>query len=285
MQTDLDEMIMRLGFTRLESQIYLYLLANGPDTGYAIAKGIDKAVANVYKGVEALAHKGAIEQASGNSKLCNAVPWRQLLDSEKKKYDDNLRTLSQSLKNLPRPKYDEEIYHIKNANRLKEHALSMIESARSIILADIEPAMVSFLNEALIKAAERGVEVRVKLYEETEMHGVNTVIRENGKAVYAKTQDVQLSISTDGNEMLKALLNSDCSRVIQAFHSRSALMALMLYNQLLYELVLTDLKRVIPEGDIESAKKILRNTEHLHPFSSENTTFDNFKENYKIHRE
>jgi hypothetical protein len=59
----------------------------------------------------------------------------------------------------------------------------------------------------------------------------------------------------------------------------------MLYNQLLYELVLTELKDVIPNGDIKQAQTILKNTEHLHVFSSENSVFDNFNQKYEHLRE
>ena len=44
-----DEILMQIGFTQLESEVYLYLLTEGAHTGYAVAKAIGKAVANVYK--------------------------------------------------------------------------------------------------------------------------------------------------------------------------------------------------------------------------------------------
>ena len=142
-----------------------------------------------------------------------------------------------------------------------------------------------WLKEPFIKAAKRGVEVRIKVYEEVDLPGVIVVLRHHGEQVYAKTNDLNFSICADGNEMMTALLTSDASQVIQAFRSKSVLMTLMLYNKLLYELVLTELKEVIPSGNINKAKQILKDTEHLHPFSSENAVFDSFKLRYETYRE
>ena len=80
-----DEILIQIGFTQLESEVYLYLLTEGAHTGYAVAKAIGKAVANVYKAIERLAQKGAVEQSSGNNKQCVALPWRQLITSRNEK--------------------------------------------------------------------------------------------------------------------------------------------------------------------------------------------------------
>ena len=280
-----QEILTQIGFSPLESDVYLYLLTKGPHTGYAIAKAIGKSIANVYKAVERLAQKGAVEQSSGDSKLCVAVPWRQLIESETKKFTVNMDALADALKRLPEQEDDEEVYQIKNAHHVKEQAIRIIENAQSIILANIEPQCVEWLKEPLINAAARGVEVRVKVYEKVELPGVIVVQRQNGTQVFAKTKDVQLNICADGKEMLVALFKTNTDEIIQAFRSKSALMALMQYNQLLYELVLTELKSAIPAGDITKAQSILSNTEHLHAFSTENAVFDSFNNKYKSLRE
>jgi len=276
---------MKIGFSQLESEVYLYLLTEGAHTGYAVAKATGKAVANVYKAIERLAQKGAVEQSSGTSKQCIAVPWRQLITSETKKFNSNMEALTHALTRLPEHQDDEQVYQIKNAGQVKDQAVHMIDNAERVILANIEPQLINFLREPLIAAAVRGVEVRIKVYEEVDMPGVIVVLRQNGKQVYDKTGDAQFQLCSDGKEMLNALLTLDTNDVIQAFRSKSALMTLMLYNQLLYELVLTDIKEVISMGDIEKAQQILHDTEHLHVFSSENGVFDNFNQRYKNLRE
>jgi hypothetical protein len=157
----------------------------------------------------------------------------------------------------------------------------MVENAEYIILANIEPNAVAWLKDPLIAAAKRGVEVRIKVYEPVELPRVNTVLKHDGSQIYGKTNDVQINLCTDGKEMLTAVLTLDLKGVIQAFRSKSALMTLMLYNELLYELILTDLKRIIALGDIDKAQKILSETEHLHVFGNENIIFEHFNQRYK----
>jgi sugar-specific transcriptional regulator TrmB len=280
-----DEILMQIGFTQLESEVYLFLLTEGAHTGYAVAKAIGKAIANVYKALERLAQKGAVEQSSGKSKLCVALPWRQLIASETKKFNTNMDSLTHALTRLPERQDDEQVYQIKNATQVKEQAIRMVENAKHIILANVEPQAMTWLMEPLKIAATRGVEVRIKVYEAVEIPGVTVVLRTNGSQIFEKTNDVQLGLCTDGKEMLSALLTMDTNDVIQAFRSKSALMTLMLYNQLLYELVLTELKDVIPKGDLKQAQTILKNTEHLHVFSTENSVFENINQKYKHLRE
>ena len=55
------QQLTEMGFTSLEAEIYLFLITTGSETGYAIAKGLNKATANVYKALDSLSAKGAIE--------------------------------------------------------------------------------------------------------------------------------------------------------------------------------------------------------------------------------
>ena len=276
-----DDKLMQLGFTKSESDVYLYLLTEGANTGYAVAKGIGKAVANVYKAIDSLAKKGAVEQTSGKNKLCIAVDWQQLIASESTKFKANIDSLAKCLEALPTKKNDEQVYQIQNAEHVKELSVSLIEKAKHILLADLEPKTLDWVKQPLIEAAERGVEVRVKVYEPVVLPGVITTLRMQGQQVYTETDDINFSICSDGNEMLTALLTSDSQNVIQAFRSQSALLTLTFYNKLLYELVLTELKEVIPKGEIERAQEILINTEHLHPFSNKNVVCESFQHRYK----
>jgi len=50
---------------------------------------------------------------------------------------------------------------------------------------------------------------------------------------------------------------------------------------LLYEFTLTQLKQVIPLGDIETAQKILKETNHLHPFTAKNHVMENYEKKYQ----
>jgi sugar-specific transcriptional regulator TrmB len=274
------EQLSGIGFTQLEADVYLYLLSQGSGTGYGIAKGINKAIANVYKALTSLSAKGAVSYSSSSSKNCSAVPWQQFLASEQKHYQSTIENLSQCLQQLPAQQQDEEVYQLKNAHQAIDQSIKIIESAQSVLLLDLHPDAVPWFLDSIVDAANRGVEVRAKIYEAVELPGVIVTLRDNGKQVYDKTQDIEFKVCADGAHMMLALLSADGKNVIQAFETRSSLMNLAIYSGLMYEMILTELKRIIPSGDIAQAQKVLINTEHLHPFSSENGVFDQYKKRY-----
>lgn len=276
--------LQQLGFTALETDIYLALLRHGDMTGYAVAKQVGKVVANVYKALESLHQKGAVLQLQQDQKRYAAVPWRQLLDHEQRKFSQTLSELATELESLPAPDAQEGVYQLKNLDQLLYDSRQLCRDAQSLLLADLQPAAVPLLAEELIAAAARGVEVRVKIYEPAELPGVHLTLRANGREVYGKTADVSLKLVADGNNFVMGLLSADVSRVIQAFKSRSALLNMSLFCGLIYELILTELKQSLAQNDLARSQQILADTAHLHPFSTKNQVFHQFNQRYSAAR-
>jgi len=279
---ELISQICQLGFTQLESEIYLHLLFNGENTGYAVAKGIGKAVANVYKGIDGLTRKGAVEVSIGDSKICHAVPWKRVLKSEQTRFAKNIDSLTESFEQLPEPQDNESVYQITNTSQLLQAGQILIEQSQSIVVAELEPMAAEHFAPMLQAAAERGVEVRVKVYRPIEIKHTHITLRKNGEQVFASTQDVSFKLCADGRESLIAALSSDFSSVIQAFKTKSALVSMDIYCGIIYELILTELKQAIPKGDIKRCQAILDETEHLHPFSTKNSVFKEYQSRYQL---
>ncbi|GEA10630.1 hypothetical protein [Alteromonas sp. KUL49] len=59
-------------------------------------------------------------------------------------------------------------------------------------------------------------------------------------------------------------------------------MSMTMHTQILYGQVLTDLKDFLKNNELEQAKTVLTDTEHLHPLSAENVVFQRYKARYKI---
>lgn len=272
--------LMRIGFTDLESDLYLALLQKGVMTGYAVAKVLGKPVANVYKALESLAGKGAVVHAHREKKMFRAIPWRQLLDDEQRRHRRVIEELARELEAVPEPDDDEEVYQLKNIDQVIADALHIIRNAETVLLAEIEPGAVPLFAESLVAAAKRGVEVRVKVYRPVALDGVKVTLRENGEEVFARTKDVHFKLAADGRVFLNVLLNVSMDAVIQAFRSHSSLMNMAVYCGLLYELVLTELKPAIAAGNLKEARSILEKTAHLHPFSSKNSVLDVYARRY-----
>ena len=272
--------LQKLGFTNLEAEIYLYLLKHGTSTGYGVSKGIGKAVANVYKGLDSLALKGGVVEATSDKKQFTATPWQQLLKQQEENHKQTIDALADAFKTMPAIEDDEQIYQVKHAEQALAAAEQMINEAENIILADIEPAVVPRLANALIEAASRGVEVRVKVYQRVELPGVNITLRDNGKVIYDKLREASIRVSADGKNCITALIGRELDYVVQAFRTKSALINMNIYTGLLYELVLTEIKQASIEDSLEGIQSILSETEHLHPFTTSNVVFEQYRKRY-----
>ena len=179
---------------------------------------------------------------------------------------------------------DEQVYQIAQVDLVIEHSLKLINNAQHLLMVEVEPDAVPFIKNALEKAADRGVEVWLKAYEPITLKNVHVIVRDNGNAIHHKTSDVSFKLAADGNAMIMADLTKECDGVIQAYRSNSALMALSIYSALLYEIILTELKKSIPAGDITAAKALLERSAHLHPLSSNNAVFEHYQHKYQDKR-
>lgn len=280
------QQLTEMGFTALEAEIYLFLITSGSQTGYAIAKGINKPTANVYKAIESLSAKGAIEYSVADKKKCSATHWQQLLKRRQKQFSQTLASLEENLTSLQlKQTNDEQVYQIEQFDQVIEESISLINNAEQILMVEAEPAAVPLFKEALEAAANRGVEIWIKVYQAVELKGVNIILRQRGYEVYGKTKDTSFKLAADGNAMLMADIAIDGKKVIAAYRSHSALMAMSIYVGLLYELVLTELKQLIPNNQLDAAKQLLVRSAHLHPMSTENSVFQNYKNRYQTKRE
>lgn len=276
------QQLTEMGFTALEAEVYVHLLTGGSQTGYATAKAINKPAANVYKALDSLSAKGAVEYSLSNKKVCSALDWKLLLQRRKRAFEQSIDDLEMSFATLQQPESkDEQVYQIEHVEQVLEQAHKLIDGAQHFLLAEIEPDAMAFFQPALQQAASRGVEVWIKAYQAVEIDGVNIILRQKGQDVYDKTKEVSFQFAADGTGMLMACFTQDLKSVIQAFRSHSALMAMNIYCGLLYEIILTQLKQLIPNKKFDLAQQLLEQTAHLHPMSSENQVFHHYEQQYK----
>src|SRR5262249_37024015 len=96
-----------LGFTELEAEVYIALLRASPATGYRVAQSIGRPVANTYKAIESLQHKGAVLVDEGASRLCRAVPAEELLAQLERTFRRRRQTAADALASLQAPPDDD----------------------------------------------------------------------------------------------------------------------------------------------------------------------------------
>jgi sugar-specific transcriptional regulator TrmB len=229
--------LQALGFTETEALIYAYLVENSPATGYRISHSIGKQPANTYKALRSLEDKGAIIIESGKSKLCQAVPPYEVLDSLEKQFNKHRLAAKLELEALPSPSVYAGIFHLKSVEQVIQRARTMVSEASAIVLCDLSPGPCEEMAEVLSEAAASGVIVASHVYADEKIDGVHTLNMTDRDLESLDWPGQQMNVVVDSLEHILGLLSMDMETVHEAVWSSSNFLSCMQHNHLLAELL------------------------------------------------
>jgi sugar-specific transcriptional regulator TrmB len=229
-----------LGFSGLEAEVYTFLLQESPATGYRVAQGLGRPVANTYKAIESLAHKGAVLVEEGAGRQCRAVPAEELLGQLERAFQERRQAASDALAELHGAPDDDRVYHLRTRAQMLERCRAMLRRCRKIALADVFDVPLEMLKDDLVEAAARGVDVTIKAYTPVELPGVKVIMNPHGQAVMDMYPGQWLVLHVDGAEHLIASLTADGSGLNQAIWSGSAYLSWVMHCSMSAEFVLAD---------------------------------------------
>jgi sugar-specific transcriptional regulator TrmB len=230
-----------LGFSEIEALVYCFLLEESPATGYRVSHGIGKPTANTYKAIAALALRGAIIIDDSESRLCRAVPPDELLDRLDREFDTRKQMAASELAKIRQAEGDDRVYYLTSVEQVIERTRTMLKR-EECGAARLFPLTAPLFAADLEAAAKRGVAVAVKVYEPVTLKGVTVVRPDESARVLSVWPGQQISIATDGEQFLTALLSQDASTVHQALWSNSTFLSCFYYNALNVEQVATDIE-------------------------------------------
>jgi sugar-specific transcriptional regulator TrmB len=242
MKLQAAEALTFLGFSEIEALVYCFLLEESPATGYRVSHGIGKPTANTYKAIAALALRGAIIIDDSDSRLCRAVPPDELLDRLDREFDTRKQMAASELAKIRQAEGDDRVYYLTSVEQVIERTRAMLKGAKNAALLELFPLTVSLFAADLEAAAKRGVAVAVKVYEPVTLKGVTVVRPDESARVLSVWPGQQISIATDGEQFLTALLSQDALTVHQALWSNSTFLSCFYYNALNVEQVATDIE-------------------------------------------
>lgn len=152
----------RFGFTPTETKVYESLLRLGPSTGYAVAKDVRLARANVYQALDGLVREGAARKSATIPARYSAVEPEPLVLLLGRRFTRNLRELEESLRTLEARAPDDltgAYDGIADPAALLAHAADCARSATAELLVVGGPPANGLAGD-LIAARQRGVSVR-----------------------------------------------------------------------------------------------------------------------------
>lgn len=262
--------LVELGFTRLESEVYTYLLGTPRATGYAVAKGIRKPTANTYKALESLYRKGAIIIDDGESKACRAVHPDELLEGIRRRLTGSIDRAKTGLRGLVKGPGDNRIYQLQTVEQVFSRYRAMLSECAHIALLDFFPFVVDELRDDMISAAKRGVRVILRLYEPSKLPGVGAIVAPESKRILKVWPGCWANGVVDGQEYLLSYFSKDAHEVYQAVWSNNHFLSWIYYDALVNEITFSALRQGINDGmNLSQCKTILKEYQHMFSVTSQ----------------
>ncbi len=236
-----------LGFTHMEAAVYAHLLAHPPATGYAVAKALGKPTAYVYRAVESLIRQGAVLVDDSRTRLCRAVPFEELLDRLKRRFELQCVRAEARVSQLVPPAADDRIYRLATADQVFERCRAMLESAREVAFLVLFPEPLARLQDEIVAAARRKVRIALQVCEPVDLPVAWTSVFATGRLVKGWPRQ-WARLTVDGSEYVIALLTQDGRKVYQAVWSASPVLAYLQARSLGSEILLESIQALLESG-------------------------------------
>lgn len=277
MESEHPQLLVELGFTEAEAEVYACLLGEGTITGYRVAQAIGKPVANTYKAIESLRRKGAVLVDEGETRQCRAVPPDELLQRLQREFASKCARAGESLSRIRSAPGDDRLYQLASKAQVLERCRAMLDRARHVVVADLSPEVAVELRDALGEAMRRGVETVIKTYRTVDVEATRLLVRPRGHEITDALPGELVSLNVDGSEHVLALLRRDGDGVFQAIWTSSPIVAYLLYNGLVNELSQVAIMRELEHEatSVDALRAAFQSLRHLHPATSRGHAYQN----------
>ncbi|HNW81471.1 MAG TPA: helix-turn-helix domain-containing protein [bacterium] len=247
--SDLETIVgkfLKLGFNRLEAEVYITLLKESPLTGYRLAQILNKAAANTYKALESLEKRGAVvAEDSSTVKQYTAIPVSDYMNQIESGFRNDRQFLEESLKDIKYSISGDKIYMLQTFDQVLEKCSRMLENAEYSVIVDAFPSMLRKIIPQLEKAAENGVNIIINAYETVNVRNCRVIIKSNAKKVLQLWSGDWMNIAVDGREYLITACEKD-GRLQHAIWSNSPYLSFFVFNGFRYEMLFSALSAKIP---------------------------------------
>ena len=221
MKEPLESLLMQIGMSGLESEVYLALLSEPGSTGYRISQILGKAAPNTYKALDSLVAKGAaIADVGGRSRTFAAVPVSELAAQESHRLESLASRIEKGLEGIERPQTEVGLYRLTTVHQVIVRARKMLREASLSIVVDADPGPMDELMEGFTAAADRGVKVLLHGRREMEVPGCEHIA-----SVTEGWSGDLLVLVVDGDQYLIAFMSSEMRTLVEAVWSRNFLAA------------------------------------------------------------
>lgn len=200
--TSLDEYLHTLGFSELESKIYLTLLRGGTMSAYQIAKKIEISRPSIYNALEHMVNKGMAVVIPNDTALYAAQNPEILLGKLREEFSRSADAAEQLLSDYAPSDFGEQYANIKGFEAVVQSAKEIMRSSRSEIYINTDMQLDRFAGEFAL-LAERGI--RVMVYSFYDVGGGNNYeLYSHGRALDNLSEPSRLMVVSDESAAITA---------------------------------------------------------------------------------
>lgn len=228
---DIVECLMKTGFTRHESILYLVLCKEGELTGYEAAKlsGIPRS--NAYLALAGLVDKGGAFRIDSDAVKYAAVPAKELVFNLRRQLDTVFNFIE---RNAPEKELEHDPYiTISGKRHIVNKVNYLINSARQRVYLSVSPMELEYVRKELDDARDRGLKIVIITSQPFEMEGV--------VVYYNEKRPGQIRLITDTEHVLTGELSDreDCS----CLYSKNSNLVQLIKDSLTNEIKLISVER------------------------------------------
>ncbi|MBG9733477.1 TrmB family transcriptional regulator [Paenibacillus alvei] len=149
--------LRKIGLSELEAKCYLVLHQEPRISGYEVAKRVSVSRTNVYAALRSLTDKGICRMIESDPVMYDAVPIDQLVKLLQSEFEHTSHLLLEQL-SLP-PQSPPSFYSWKGGSAIESAIRRLAANATKSIVVDVWAEDIHWVENALIKAEQRGVAV------------------------------------------------------------------------------------------------------------------------------
>ncbi len=238
-----------LGLTRLEADVYAFLLSESPATGYRVAQAVGKSIGSTYKALEGLESKGAVAASDdAGVRVVRAVALAELLAARRRELDAAAGVARDALESEVDADVDELVYRLSGRDQVLERASAMLAAATDFCIVTATPVLAALLAEPMRKAAGRAIHVGLKAFSPIEICGVRVTLDPRGPGAVEKGPGEWLVLTSDARELLMAIFDHGCDRLHTATWTAHTCLNWSLFTGLSSDFILADVRTALRAG-------------------------------------
>jgi sugar-specific transcriptional regulator TrmB len=232
------EQLRQVGFSLYEARLYAALLRHGPQNGNELSRSSGVPSSKVYATVEKLVAEGSVQRIAspGGTRFVALAP-DELVDRLRRRFNDPLDYLAETLPPLADQVEDEVFLSISGENTILESARRLVSAAREELHISLGEHELDGLRTNIDEAAERGVRIFGMLYSATADEPAGTWLRHSYEEIVGnRVGGRMLTLVADGAEALVARLRDRGGA--DGVRTRNPVLTLIVSEYLHHDLVL-----------------------------------------------